>query len=417
MSPSTPPEWTLVLAGARTALGEPASILSAATSSTVDWERVLEIARQNRLEPLLYRGVRRLPEGGVPSGALAALKEQYLANAARNALLLRALGRLLRALDAAGIPVIVLKGACLAELAYPERALRPMGDIDLLVREEHVDAVEPALRGIGYRITHDAPTREDLKVRHHHWIFQGDEPARGIPVEVHWSLHPPGTRFQAAIPAIWERAAPARLAGAPALVLSPEDLLLHLITHAARHRFNAGVLALCDLAAVIGSSGGSLNWTSLAPRANEWQSVAEAGVMLELARELLGAQIPEATLAALRAAGAEALDAALVRERILEEKGPLREAAEFQLRWMSRSWPERLAALRHVLASEVFRPSASPGHRSAARVPFVLGRYVRWTWSLVRSRRAVAAIVGREARKSALDSPARREVGNRPPSC
>ena len=44
------------------------------------------------------------------------------------------LRRLTGALDEAGIPFVVLKGVALAHLAYPEPALRSMGDIDIWTR-------------------------------------------------------------------------------------------------------------------------------------------------------------------------------------------------------------------------------------------------------------------------------------------
>ena len=57
----------------------------------------------------------------------------YLASAHRNLRLFGELRQILRAFNAAGLSVIPLKGACLAEMIYGNIALRPMVDVDLLL--------------------------------------------------------------------------------------------------------------------------------------------------------------------------------------------------------------------------------------------------------------------------------------------
>jgi Uncharacterised nucleotidyltransferase len=291
----------------------------------------------------------------------------------------------------------VLKGAFLAERAYSDRALRPMSDIDLLVRAEDLGRAATALEGVGYRIAHDPDFREDLRIRHHHWIFRRDGRGGGIPVEVHWDLHPPGTRFRMEARALWDRAVPASLAGTPALSLVPEDLLLHLVSHAARHRFKMGLLPICDVAAVIESQRESLSGKELAARANESGCAGAAKVMLEIAADLLGTEAPADVLAALERNGDQELDERQVRERILEERGELRGAADFQLRWQARGWRQRLLAAKRVLQGAL-HGQASSGRRSVA------GRYAGWMWSLLSRRGNVEEIASREAGKSSLDS-------------
>jgi hypothetical protein len=404
MSVSTSPEWAVVLDGMRAALGSTKDPGHAAASSAaaVDWSRVLEIARQHSIAPLLHRGLRRMAKQ-LPNAVSAALKQEYVRNAARNALLFRLLEGLLRSLASANVPVVALKGVYLAELAYAERALRPMSDIDLLVREEHLDRAAAALEAVGYRIAHDPEAREDLRTRHHHWIFRRDVRGGGIPVEVHWDLHPPGTRFRMEARALWDRAVPVSLAGVPALSLGPDDLLLHLVSHAARHRFKMGLLPICDVAALLESCRDSLSGEELAARASESGCAGPTKVMLEIATDLLGTEAPAGALAALETNGDQDLDARQVRERILEERGELRGAAEFRIRWQARDWRQRLSAVQHVLAGAL-RDGDPAGRRPLSAVLLVAGRYARWTWSLLSRRGRVAAIAGREAAKSRLDA-------------
>jgi hypothetical protein len=201
----------------------------------------------------------------------------------------------------------------------------------------------------------------------------------------------------------WDRAVPVSLAGVPTLSLAPEDLLLHVISHAARHRFRMGVLPLCDVAALLESCRDSLNGTELAARASESGCARPTKVMLEIAADLLGTEAPAGVLAALEASGDQDLDAREVRERILEERGELRGAAEFRLRWQARGWRQRFSAGENVLAGAL-RGANPVGRQPLSAVLLLAGRYARWTWSLLSRHGRVAAIAGREAAKSRLDS-------------
>ena len=99
-----------------------------------EWIALIEMATWHGVAPLLYQRLKAPPLAGcVPDGVRERLRGLYLNTAACNMRLYEELRPLLLALRAAGIPVIVLKGAYLAEQVYRNIALRPMGDIDLLV--------------------------------------------------------------------------------------------------------------------------------------------------------------------------------------------------------------------------------------------------------------------------------------------
>jgi hypothetical protein len=60
--------------------------------------------------------------------------------------------RVLDALGAESIPVLVLKGTALANSIYPNAGLRPSCDVDLLFRREDVDRMRPVLAGLGFEL-------------------------------------------------------------------------------------------------------------------------------------------------------------------------------------------------------------------------------------------------------------------------
>ena len=119
--------------------------------SISDWEVLLEQAAIQRVSPLLYQRLKeRDLDVVVPAAIMQKLHELYLHNSARNLRLYHELGEIVRTLQAANIPVIVLKGAYLAKAVYGNIALRPMVDIDLMVPQSDVPLVVEKLLALGY---------------------------------------------------------------------------------------------------------------------------------------------------------------------------------------------------------------------------------------------------------------------------
>jgi hypothetical protein len=78
-------------------------------------------------------------------------RRQYLENYLNNTLLLREAGTVLGSLAANQVDSIVLKGAAFLSCVYPDPGLRPVRDIDLLVRQQQLPSVIAVLQDCGYR--------------------------------------------------------------------------------------------------------------------------------------------------------------------------------------------------------------------------------------------------------------------------
>ena len=388
-------EWRVVLEGTRSALGLSGEkdTRTPPCSEPIDWDAVSDIAYQQRVAPLLHRG---LEDSGlpVPSSCRQALKRAYVANAAHNAAIFRTLAGVLEAFAADGIDTVALKGAGLAEAVYRDRALRPMNDVDLLVREDELERAERALRRAGFEPEPGPLMPEELKETHHHWRFRGEEPPlAGVPIELHWRLDPPGWPWRIDLDALWGRAVSTPIAGGSALVFAPDDLLVTLPLPVCRHRFRGGLISLCDVAAIVATHGERIDWRAVAERAIAWRAGAYVAIVLELTAELLRCPVPRSFFDALGGVPDSDEMLALARARSLEEKGALGEAAELGLRWKRSGSKARLAAAGRRVAA-VKDPSAFA--RRAARDAASL-----WTW--MRHPVTAAAVARREARASALD--------------
>ena len=220
--------------------------------------------------------------------------------------------RLLRHAAAAGLEIIVLKGPVLAEQVYPDPALRPFSDLDLLVRSAHRFRMDAALRELGHRRVADE----------HSWDFDVAydgatlyETPGGVRIDLHWVLlTEPRFVWNAGEAEVWERSTPITVAGAAARGLGREDLVLYLSAHLAVHHTLAGLLRYHDLARVLRHEAAALDWAALLTRAGRWRVRRALFFALVGARALFEAPVPPAILAALRPRGPRArLLAALVR--------------------------------------------------------------------------------------------------------
>jgi putative nucleotidyltransferase-like protein len=278
----------------------------------LDWPAVLDVADAEDLLPAVAHALAASGWTGVTAGARRRLTDALTAGRGRHLLMTRALGRILKQCAAEGLAVIVLKGPVLADSVYPLPALRPCGDLDLLVRPADRLRMDGVLRELGLRRVADE----------HSWDFDIAydgatvyETADGVRIDLHWSLlTEPRFVWNAAEAEIWERSVPITVAGEAARGLGCEDLVLYLAAHLAVHHTLAGLRRYWDVALLLERRGGEVDWPALRARAARWGVGRALFFVLRGARALFGAPVPPAVLAALRPRGPRAwLLAALVR--------------------------------------------------------------------------------------------------------
>lgn len=104
----------------------------------LDWDCYLRKARENGISAVIYSKLKKIKKDcpNIPSFIFKELKKDYFLNATKNTLIFEELGKVLETFRKAGLQVIVLKGAVLAEKMYGNLALRPMTDVDLLIKKK-----------------------------------------------------------------------------------------------------------------------------------------------------------------------------------------------------------------------------------------------------------------------------------------
>ncbi|TFH29416.1 MAG: hypothetical protein E4G97_07275, partial [Deltaproteobacteria bacterium] len=172
------------------------------------WNRIIDLAREHGVAQMLPACWKT--QGMVPPQAVSGrIQSILLASAARNIRLFHELEIILRAFQVAGITVIPLKGAWLAESVYANIAQRTMADVDLWVRRNELDAARWVMESLGYvsRPKRDRPQElQDALTGETQFIK-----TNATMVELHWNVFPgEWVRHAARIneQAVWERTLP-----------------------------------------------------------------------------------------------------------------------------------------------------------------------------------------------------------------
>lgn len=112
-----------------------------------DWARLARLAELHRLEPLLHWRHGALAE--IPSDLRQRWRRAYRAARLTAVAQDADLSWCMALLDGAGCNPVALKGAFLARYAYPDPALRPMRDLDVLVPQAKARVAWDALLAAG----------------------------------------------------------------------------------------------------------------------------------------------------------------------------------------------------------------------------------------------------------------------------
>lgn len=285
------------------AQGREAPDLVPPPSDPTAWEAIGEQAVRHGLAALCYG---KLVQGGlcgrVPPGRLASLKRLASFWTARNLMLARELAVILRGCAARHLPCIPIRGPALAEDLYGEPTLRPMGDLDLLVRREDIAEIAVVLGELGFIEMDRRPgfarafanTAEFVKEAHG-WLT----------VEPHWSLAYPPFADRLDMDQVWRRSRRGVAVGMDTRVLSRTDLVLHLCFHLSHAAASAPLLWYGELAHLLRRDAGAIDWPEIVRIARATGQAPLVAAVLHTIKDLFDAHMPDALLTELTKAGAE----------------------------------------------------------------------------------------------------------------
>ena len=369
-SPGT--EWKLLLA-AISASPEKVDAWPGRLQQNVDWPKLLRLADHHGVSSLLYQSLFSMGDSAAPAEALRSLRRRHDINVHKCLFLTRELVRVLDALDSLGIEVMPYKGVVLSETLYGDMALRQSGDRDLLVDASNLPRTKKSVCQLGYTPRLALSEAAERAYMRSGYECTFDHASGRNLLELQWALQPNFYSVDFDLSGVFRRAVTVSVAGRQAKTPSPEDLLLILSLHAAKHVWGR-LIWLCDIAQI--TQRPDLNWDWITSQAKALGIERIMHVTLLLAKSLLGAEIPSS---ANRTLWADAASHALADNiRIEMASGVSGNVGSFDYFRLMMRLRERRADRLRFLRRLTF--TAGPGEWEAVQLParlFPLYRVVR----------------------------------------
>jgi hypothetical protein len=238
-------------------------LLEAAAAQVVDWQETIRQAESHGLAPLLLHHL-TTADIAVPAEPRRSLMILARIHAHQARVRQAVLHELISPLATEGVSPLVIKGAALCHTLYPDPALRPMRDIDLLLAPDQAERAQQIALAAGFD-RHGTPTPDD----HYHLpplvkIVEGMK----VCIEIHRALYPdcPPYYPQTDFTRLLASSTSFECDGMRCATLGGEEMLRHLYHHGFRMPLSYESYKLINAADLIGFvelHAESLDWHRL----------------------------------------------------------------------------------------------------------------------------------------------------------
>ncbi len=245
----------------------------------LDWKSLKERAFTEGVAGILYH---RLKNTGIHPSTFSQLRHHYQSVVAQNMIALDTLEKLEHALGSEQIEAMTLKGASLLEHIYPCLGMRPMSDLDLMVRPEQYEQFISLLCRLGYEPDSMIP----------HYLRKG----RSI-IDVH--IHALNTDrvgnrsklFPSGMEPVWANSLPWQ--EGYRWIRRPNDVdnTILLAQHLMKHSFSS-LIWIVDVCMLVKNQDSTF-WTRLEKRADQLDQTRPLSYALYLTKGLFGVKPPQ----------------------------------------------------------------------------------------------------------------------------
>ncbi|MBC2711367.1 MAG: nucleotidyltransferase family protein [Desulfosarcina sp.] len=280
--------------------------IEALVRQPIDWKAFEDAAMWHGIAPLAFNGLRNVQaRQHLPAQLFESLKSEYRKNLIRNTMIFAELEKIVAMLGEQHVPVILLKGAAITRIIYKDIGLRPMSDIDILVKKEDLYQAVHAIEACGYH-QHDRENLEQLLNTKYHVVYI--HPDINVLLEIHWDItsdHNPSL-VRSNVPNLmdmwWSRASNAESGFNNVFHLHPIDLICLLSSHFFKHRFvksgagfstHGGILQLCDILNIVCFYNNEVTWDALAAEARRIGLTRTVNVALHVVKTLFADAIDD----------------------------------------------------------------------------------------------------------------------------
>lgn len=285
-------EWALLVECARPKRDLPR--LKELLRGSLIWPALFELAEEHGVLGLAAERLREAGEGALSPDVSQELRERQRTQALFTLRLTAEMFRLFDSFAASGLEALVIKGPVLSVRCYGEPGLRQYGDLDLIARDRDILRVTDRMTGLGYE---PRVSRAAIQAKKAPGEYAFRQASTKLLVEFHTGMtfryHPRPLPVEK----LFQRQARVRIDGREIPALSPEDELILICIHGAKH-FWERLSHIADVAAFV--SRQDLDWERVEMAAAEVGAERMLYAGLRLASDVLGAPLPEAIAAKVR---------------------------------------------------------------------------------------------------------------------
>jgi len=269
---------------------DPANLdrISAILENPLDWSLIIQGAIHEGILPLFCLRILSAAERELPPKELELLNAKLQAHRQSTLRLTWKLVQCVESLSSNGIENIILKGPILALQAYGDPNLRQFTDLDLLIHQDDFPKAYDLLVDLGY-----VPLI-NLDNRQKKYIVKSDNHLslnrQGDILEIHWRIVSQENISPLAPDQLWHDTRLVQLGDQELRTLSPENTLLYLCFHGAKHGWKQ-LKWIVDLAYLCRSCSES-SWLPLLKIARQSGIFRQVGLGLLLAEDLIGIVLP-----------------------------------------------------------------------------------------------------------------------------
>lgn len=235
-------------------------------------------------------------------------------------------------INAAGIPVMAIKGFATAARFYPDPFIRTMGDVDLLVRPVDLGRLCDLLAGAGFRFlrSQGTPAWGLASESSFHPLVAADG---GLSLDLHVAADDYPLSRALSVDDVFARATTIDCAGMAVAVPCNDHLVLLAMTHAARDKFDeAAMRSIADLVAALALCGIRPDWDGLATiaRRGGFLRALRAGIGVLAALGVSDAALPAALMPDYRGPARAAFDALVADVHTVFVRSPSKAAKQWR---------------------------------------------------------------------------------------
>lgn len=264
-----------------------------------EWARLVEHAEREHLAAVLYRALKDSQQlNRVPRASAETLRLAYVRANIASWQWSVTLDELLAQFARAEIPAVLLKGAALGIALYPDPALRQLGDLDVLIREQ--DKARAAALLVANGFTPLLDLTDGFREQFGSEQCYTRRGKRAATVDLHWNVINRPTYARALdVEWFWARTLEVPYGTHRATILNWDAQLLHLAEHFVVHHQMHGARWSFDIALLLELHKNDLQWDALLDAARRFEVLPALNAVLTHVADVWGVTVPDAVRAQL----------------------------------------------------------------------------------------------------------------------